>query len=399
MKVLIVHVPYEHHGGEDVHVDALMQGYRRIGISPILFPENRNPPKPYLKKALQSLEPSSSFKELDELMEAHQPKYLHIHNIFPVLGPKFLRWTIQKKIPVVMTVHNHRFFCTNGLALRSKKICKDCFNSKIAWRPILHNCNGSWQKSVYHSLALTEIRLQDLYANAIDRFVAPSPYLQAELVRLGIPKEKVLHILNPVFWFTSGSQPSGALKYDVLYAGRLSHEKGIRELLAATELLPDIRFVVAGDGPERPEVEKRTQASKNITFLGPVSHDEVLDLIIQSKIAVLPSICNETLSTFALEVFFQGKHCVVPALDSTSWLASGDFPGVLSKPGDPKDLARVIRNTLALPPIDEKQKTNLQKKLGFERFCSDLVSLVSGMKISEIPTKHDNEKLSPQQSL
>ena len=37
----------------------------------------------------------------------------------------------------------------------------------------------------------------------------------------------------------------------VLYAGRLSAEKGVRELVAATRGLP---LVVAGDGPLRDEV-------------------------------------------------------------------------------------------------------------------------------------------------
>lgn len=381
MKVLIVHVPYEHHGGEDVHVEALIQGYQKIGITPILFPADRKPPKPVFAKALRSLLTTDTFPEVERVWNEHQPEYIHIHNIFPILGPRFLRWTMEKKIPVVMTVHNHRFFCTNGLALRNKKICKDCFNSKVAWRPVMRNCNGSWKKSIYHSAALTQLRLEDLYSKAIQRFVAPSPYLQAELVRLGIPKERVIHILNPVFWLKKHSTLSQSENYDVLYAGRLSHEKGIKELMQAAALLPETRFVIAGDGPERPEVEKVTRELKNITFLGPVSHDTVLDLICQSRIAVLPSICNETLSTFALEVFFQGKRCVVPALDSTSWLASGDFPGCLAKPGDPHDLARAIRETLENAPISGGQRDDLQRKLGFNRFCSDLKSLVQGMQI------------------
>lgn len=382
-KVLIIHVPYEHRGGEDVHVDALVQGYQKIGVTPVLYPENRTPPKKALLfNSLRSLAPSTSFPELEELWRKEKPGYIHLHNIFPVLGPRLLRWAIERQAKLVMTVHNHRFFCTNGLALRDKKICKDCFTSKVAWRPILHNCNGDWKKSVYHSLALTELRLADLYSRAVHRFVAPSPYLEAELVRIGIPKDRVVHILNPVFRGGDDSEVSAASgeTFDVIYAGRLSQEKGIHELVAAIRQLPGVRFLIIGDGPERPLVEAAVHDLENLTFLGAVSHESVLDYIDRSRIAVLPSICNETLSTFALEAFFHGKRCVVPALDSTSWLASGDFPGHLARAGDPGDLARTITAALSKPAIDIAQKQDLQNRLGFNRFCADLNALIHGMQ-------------------
>lgn len=386
MKILLVHVPYEHRGGEDVHVDALLQGYEKIGVKPILFPEDRRPPGSLLGKSIHSLMPSEVSPEIERVWKENQPAYIHLHNAFPILGPRFFRWAVSNKIPVVMTVHNHRLFCTNGLALRDKKICKDCFSSKVAWRPILHNCNGDWKKTIYHSLALTQMRLQDLYSLAIHRFVAPSPYLQAELVRLGIPRGRVRHILNPVFWSENVPTHSGETeRYDAIYAGRLSQEKGIQELLSAIRMLPGVRFLVAGDGPERSMVESAARELKNLEFLGAVSHEKVLDLISQSRIAVLPSICNETLSTFALEAFFQGKRCVVPALDSTSWLATGDFPGHLARAGHPVDLAGTIEVALKSPKISLQQKLDLQRKLGFNRFCAELDALVKEMSGNILP--------------
>lgn len=381
MKILIVHVPYEHRGGEDVHVDALVQGYEKIGVTPVLYPADRNPPTELLGKSLRSLMPSSSSPDIERIWNEHKPAYIHLHNSFPILGPRFFRWAIANQVPIAMTVHNHRFFCTNGLALRDKKICKDCFSSKVAWRSIVHNCNDDWKKTIYHSLALTQMRLEDLYANAIFRFVAPSPYLQAELVRVGMPRERVMHILNPVFWDENVPlNEEHEERFDAIYAGRLSQEKGIQELLAAIRMLPEVRFLVAGDGPERPLVEAAAKELGNLKFLGAVSHEQVLELISQSRIAVLPSICNETLSTFALEAFFQGKRCVVPALDSTSWLASGDFPGHLARAGNPIDLADTIKVALRSPKVSPEQKAILQGKLGFDRFCGDLKLLVREMQ-------------------
>lgn len=386
-KVLIVHVPYEHRGGEDVHVDALAQGYREIGIEPVLFPASRVPSSTHLKAAFESLMPLESSPEIEAVFRQENPIYIHLHNAFPKLGPRFFRWVVKNKIKMAMTVHNHRFFCTNGLALRDKKICKDCFSDKVPWRAIRYNCNQDIKKTVYHALALSQMRLQELYPTAVYRFVAPSPYLQGELVRAGMPKERVMYILNPVFWSEEkgGSNKANKVvahseaRFDAIYAGRLSQEKGIAEFLKAIELLPQSTFVVAGDGPERPMVEAAAKTNANIKFVGAVTHEEVLDLIAAARIAVLPSICNETLSTFALEAFYQGRRCVVPALDSTSWLASSEFPGVLAKAGDSMALAESIRTALALGPIPEDDILRLRLKLGFHRFCKELNDLVHEM--------------------
>lgn len=362
-----------------MHVDALIDGYKKIGVTPTLFPADREPPRDLLKPSLRSLLPGTSVPEFETFWNQKQFAFIHLHNAFPVLGPRFFRWAIAKRVPIALTVHNHRFFCTNGLALRDKRVCRDCFSSKVAWRPLLHNCNGEWKRTIYHSLALSEMRLGDLYRLGVKRFVAPSPYLQGELIRSGMPRERVRHILNPVFWSDAASDETVTPHYDAIYAGRLSQEKGIQELLAAIRLLPAVKFLLAGDGPERSKVELAASQLPNLEFVGAVEHERVLKLIAQSRVAVLPSICNETLSTFALEAFYQGKRCVVPALDSTSWLASGDFPGHLARAGDPQDLARSIEITLSRESVSIEHRTVLRRKLGFDRFCGDLKQLVREM--------------------
>ena len=37
----------------------------------------------------------------------------------------------------------------------------------------------------------------------------------------------------------------------ILYVGRLSPEKGVSDVLHAMKQLPNLRLVIAGDGPER----------------------------------------------------------------------------------------------------------------------------------------------------
>jgi len=43
----------------------------------------------------------------------------------------------------------------------------------------------------------------------------------------------------------------------ILYFGRLSVEKGVIDLVRAMRLIPNIRLIIAGDGPQREELEAK----------------------------------------------------------------------------------------------------------------------------------------------
>ncbi len=373
-KVLIVHVPYEHRGGEDIHVEILAEAYRRIGLMPVFFPENRAPGLLSLSEIARSLGSDSVPQALADVWKNERPVYLHVHNSFPTLGPAFFRWVIREQVPLAMTVHNHRFFCTNGLALRDEKECRACFHSKVAWRPLVHNCNSEWHKSAYHSIAMTEMKLGDLYRRAVRRFVAPSPYIRDELIRWGVPESQVVHILNPV---ENGAEPvePRVFRYDVLFAGRLSREKGLRELLAAFDHLSELRLGIVGDGPEKAWLESRMGKNTQVELLGAVPRERVLELIRESRIGVLPSICNEILPTFVLECFAQGRRCVMSDQRSVQWLSQKEFPGQCAEVRDSQAFARAIRECVARPLPDQMKTEILRKRFQIDRFSEELREL------------------------
>lgn len=376
-SVIIIHVPYEHRGGEDAHVDMLEKAYQELGYQVILYPADRQPPaEGRFKSALKSLTSAEPFGDLEELWNAQGQAVLHLHNVYPVLGPRLLNWIIAKKARAVMTVHNHRFYCTNGLALRDGRICKECKHSASFARPLKYNCNNDIKKSAYYAAALTKSRRQNLLQTAVTKFIAPSPYIRDELVSFGIPSDQVVHILNPI---ARSTQKGIAPKVDVLYAGRLSQEKGIIYLLEAIRLLPEVAFGIIGGGPLEDEVKEAERSLPNLKYYGPHPHPTVLDFIKSARIGILPSICNEILPTFVLESFNHGKRCVVPDLDSTRWLASDEFPGHRAITHDPIDLARAIKSALNTTAVSPEQAARIQAKLGFERFCSELAETLNAL--------------------
>jgi glycosyltransferase involved in cell wall biosynthesis len=363
-RVLIAHVPYVHRGGEDQHVQLLERVYARLGIETVLHPLERAAPGMAPLTAAASLLPGRS-PEAEEAYSRAPFGFIHLHNAFPALGPRFLRWARARRIPVVMTVHNHRFFCANGLALRDGKVCKDCFASPSAVRPVLRNCNGSRLKSTYYAAALHQIRSQGLL-QSVSKFIAPSPYIAGELRRYGIPDAKITQVLNPV-----DAQPpaEGQAPCDVLYAGRLSPEKGIQGLIAAARLLPDLRIVVTGDGSERDAVR-----NSPLQYAGVLPRAELMGQIRASRICVLPSICNEILPTFVLEAYLSGKWCVIPSMESTRWLA--DPFGVPVDTSRPEAIAEGIRDALARPAPDPWQVEAFRRRVSVEAYAEALGEVV-----------------------
>ena len=71
--------------------------------------------------------------------------------------------------------------------------------------------------------------------------------------------------------------PHGADQSEVLFAGRLSPEKGIEDLLAVAD---GLQLVVAGDGPLRPQVPQA---------LGMVPRGELYRLLDRAAVVVFPS--------------------------------------------------------------------------------------------------------------
>ena len=61
---------------------------------------------------------------------------VHAHNLFPNFGTAWLRrWSG----PLVVSVHNYRMICANGLFLRSGHLCTECLDGRTL-RAIRHGC-------------------------------------------------------------------------------------------------------------------------------------------------------------------------------------------------------------------------------------------------------------------
>jgi glycosyltransferase involved in cell wall biosynthesis len=127
----------------------------------------------------------------------------------------------------------------------------------------------------------------------------------------------------------------------VLFAGRLSPEKGIEDLLAAAGDLP---LVVAGDGPLRDRVPGA---------LGWVSRAELERLLSGAAVVACPS-RREGFGIICAEAMARGRAVVASAVGGLLDLVEHDRTGLLVPPGDPAALRSELERLLADPALRER---------------------------------------------
>lgn len=135
---------------------------------------------------------------------------------------------------------------------------------------------------------------------------------------------------------------------NLLFIGRLERRKGVKYLLNAFQLLaqdnPDLRLIIAGDGPEREKLELMAEDLKipNVSFLGYVSEELKLELLAEADLLCSPAIFGESFGIVLLEAMASGTVCV--AGNNSGYVDVMQGAGALSliNPEDTEEFARRI---------------------------------------------------------
>ena len=141
----------------------------------------------------------------------------------------------------------------------------------------------------------------------------------------------------------------------ILYAGRLSREKGILELVEAAHGLP---LVVAGDGPLRSRVPGA---------LGMLPHDELLGLYGRAAVVACPS-HREGFGVVCAEAMAHGRPVVASAVGGLLDLVVDGETGLLVEPGDVAGLRAALERLLGDADLRARMGAAAQARVR-ERFA------------------------------
>jgi len=150
-------------------------------------------------------------------------------------------------------------------------------------------------------------------------------------------------------------------EHAIVFLGRLVSDKGVDMLLRAYAELEatNWRLSIIGDGPERASLADLAEAlgiRSSVDFLGPIVGEDLVRVLNQHELMVVPSRWREPFGIVVLEGLACG--CVVLASDGGGLPDAVGSAGLLFNRGDQSDLT----NKLRLLIDDHQLRVKLQAK-------------------------------------
>jgi len=280
---------------------------------------------------------SAIFERLREAQHKRQYAAWEIHNIFPALSPSVYAAAFELAVPVVHFLHNYRMGCVNGQFLNHGRDCTRCIDGNF-WPAVSTVC---WRNSriacAVTGISLTRVRWLGVFEK-VAAWVALSDTQKQLHLRMGLP-EKTLHVV-PHFLSVQREEPSELPEEGyALFLGRLSPEKGVKQLLAAWRRVrsPQARLVIAGAGFEEEQMRSLARDLPTVEFRGFVKRSQQEDLWANAKFLIVPSIWQEPFGLVALEAMAHGRPLVVSNFGALPEIV--DQAGLVVDPTRAHDLA------------------------------------------------------------
>jgi glycosyltransferase involved in cell wall biosynthesis len=241
--------------------------------------------------------------------------------------------------PVVMTVHNYRLLCPNGLFFNRFGICEKCVAGR-EWNCLRYNCLQSYNKSLGYALRNAWARIAEYYLENVDAFLCLTEFHLEKLVVNGYARERA-HVLPNFFDGTYEPEyPKKRPGNYVAFAGRISREKGIDLIYNAARQLPDIPFKLAGGVGEH-DIEKGKPS--NVEVVGMLKGASLQKFYQDAALFLLSSVWYEGFPMVLLEAMNYGLPIISPRIGGLPEIVDDGITGMLYEAGNSVDLAKKIR--------------------------------------------------------
>ena len=325
--------------------------YDRHFVPHIEFKADKNPWRK-AQGAAHAIYSAEARRRIRAMIEAFQPDVAHVRNIYHHLSPSILWELKRQRVPVLYHLNDFKLLCPSYNLVSEGKACEACKGGAFS-RALATPCYpGTCARTVLVAEAYVH-KWIGTYQKCVDRFLAPSQFVQDKFVEHGWGAERfeVLQHFQEI-------RPIEPLRENapLLYFGRLSPEKGVADLLRAMQRVPHRQLAIAGDGPQRVELveQARTLGLTNVEFKGHLHGAELEALIAASCCTILPSHAYETFGKTIVESYAHGRPVIASDLGSRRELVRHGETGLLFPEGDIQQLADAIEELSARADLAEK---------------------------------------------
>jgi len=287
-KILIIHTEYTQTGGEDIavrkEIEFLSKYYR---LETLIFENTLNLNLKEIN-ALIINKNKESVKKLILKIKEFKPDYVYIHNLWFRASLGILEYLLKNGHNVSLKLHNFRYDCTksffSSVHLQKENICNACGLEKNKVGVI----NKYYEDSFIKSLLVNNFGrkyFKMLKSNDL-KILTMTNHHKQHLINLGVNKKNIFVQPNPIEKKDIDFVNKMKRKNQIVYAGRISKEKGLEELIDTWESLEvkDFKLIIIGEGPLYENLKKNDLGS--IEIIGYKENNEVLKIINESKAVV-----------------------------------------------------------------------------------------------------------------
>ncbi|MFY1637074.1 glycosyltransferase [Solwaraspora sp. WMMB335] len=305
--------------------------------------------RPRLAAAGRMLWSPASRRGLARVIADFAPDVIHLHNIYHQLSPSVLAAARAAGVPCVLTLHDYKLACPSYQMLDRGMVCDACVGGGPLHAARRRCKDGSASASTLLAVESWIHRQLRAYG-PVGVFVSPSRFLADVMRRAGVYPDR-MRVINH-FVDTSAIAVKPAPGGGVLFAGRISPEKGVDVLVEAVAAVPHGTTVdVAGDGPALPAVRALADrvAPGRVRFHGRLDKHRLQALIRSSAVVAVPSRWHENQPMAVLEAFASGVPVVGTDLGGLPELISPGVDGEVVPAGDPAALGAALGKLVADP--------------------------------------------------
>ena len=288
---------------------------------------------------------TSARRGMARVLDDFQPDVVHLHTIYHQISPSILAPMRRQRVPVVMTVHDHKLVCPSYSRLDHGSPCDACLNGSLL-EAVKRRCkDDSFAASAALMVETGLHRMLGAY-DPVSVFICPSHFVADSMAQAGVFTDRVRHLRH---FFDASTLPAREGSGEgIVAAGRLSMEKGFDLLIDAMAQLPDAKLRIVGDGPEDDAL--RAQAARvapdRVHFTGRLPKEGVLAELRTARVAVIPSRWYENQPLAVIEAMGSGVAPVVTNLGGSPEMVDHGVDGWIASP-QVASLADALRAPLA----------------------------------------------------
>ncbi|MEK7269954.1 MAG: glycosyltransferase family 4 protein [Planctomycetota bacterium] len=364
-KVLLVHDYYLQRGGEDFVFEEEGALLESKGCRVIRYSRSNDRilemGRLALLRTVLGGEPAVS--EIRQIVRREKPDVVHFHNTFPLITPAACRAAKEEGAAVVVTLHNYRRICLNGLLFRSGRVCEDCAKRTVGWPGVLHACyRHSRTASAVVAWLNARQRRRQIWERSVDRFIVLSEFSRRKLEEAGLDVSRM--VVKPNHVQAEGEPGPWPREPFALFVGRLTTEKGVSILLKAWEGIgAKFSLKIAGEGPVGVDALVSGGGPAGVEWMGWKGPEDVRALMRACSVLVVPSTWYEICPRTIMEAFAVGTPVLASRLGSMAEFVDDGRNGLLFEPGNPGDLAEKATRLLEHP--EECRRLGLQAREDF----------------------------------